>query len=63
MAVPKDSNFEIPLGVANIAVSGKDATIVTYSIMVSKSLEAAKKIKEKHGLEVEVIDLQTAKTT
>ena len=59
MAVPKDSNFEIPLGVANIAVSGKDATIVTYSIMVSKSLEAAKKLKEKHGLEVEVIDLQT----
>ena len=40
--VPIDTNFEIPLGVANIALEGTDATIVTYSIMVSKSLEAAK---------------------
>ena len=57
--VPIDTNFEIPLGKANIALSGKDATIVTYSIMVSKSLEAAKLIKEKHDIDIEVIDLQT----
>tara|TARA_Y100001960_G_C14716195_1_gene849740 strand:+ start:322 stop:1665 length:1344 start_codon:yes stop_codon:yes gene_type:complete len=57
--VPKDTNFEIPLGKANIALSGKDVTIVTYSIMVSKSIEAAKLIKQKHGIDVEVIDLQT----
>ena len=57
--VPNDTNFEIPLGVANIALEGSDATIVTYSIMVSKSLEAAKLLKNKHDINVEVIDLQT----
>ena len=57
--VPADTNFEIPLGVANIALEGSDATIVTYSIMVSKSLEAAKLLKYKHNINVEVIDLQT----
>jgi len=57
--VPVDTNFEIPLGQANIALHGSDVTIVTYSIMVSKSLEAAKIIKEKYDLNVEVIDLQT----
>ena len=59
--VPIDTNFEIPLGKANISQSGNDATIVTYSIMVSKSLEAAKRIEEKHNITVEVIDLQTIK--
>ena len=57
--VPVDTNFEIPLGVANIPLEGSDATIVTYSIMVSKSLEAAKLLKYKHDINVEVIDLQT----
>ena len=57
--VPLDTNFEIPLGEANVALEGSDATIVTYSIMVSKSLAAAKILKEKYDLNVEVIDLQT----
>jgi pyruvate dehydrogenase E1 component beta subunit len=57
--VPNDTNFEIPLGQANISLEGNDATIVTYSIMVSKSLEAAKILKEEFDIEVEVIDLQT----
>ena len=57
--VPKDPNFKIPLGQGNIALEGKDATIVSYSIMVSKSLEAAKILKEKYSIQVEVIDLQT----
>ena len=57
--VPPDTNFEIPLGLANIALEGSDATITTYSIMVSKSLEAAKILKEQYNLNIEVIDLQT----
>ena len=44
---------------ANVVNKGKDATIVTYSIMVSKSLEASKILKEKHNIDVEIIDLQT----
>ena len=57
--VPIDTNFDIPLGKANIAQPGKDVTIATYSIMVSKSLEAAKLVKEKHNIDAEIIDLQT----
>ena len=57
--VSNDPDFSIPLGNANIANEGKDATIVTYSIMVFKSLEASKIIKEKHNIDIEVIDLQT----
>ena len=57
--VPIDTNFDIPLGKANIALKGNDATLITYSIMVQKSIEAAKVIKEKHNLDIEVIDLQT----
>ena len=57
--VPEDTNFEIPLGVANVAKEGSDATIVTYSIMVSKSLEAAEILQNEFNLNVEVIDLQT----
>ena len=57
--VPIDTNFDIPLGKANIAQPGKDVTIATYSIMVSKSLEAAKLAKEKHNIDAEIIDLQT----
>ena len=57
--VPIDTNFEIPLGKANISLEGNDATIVTYSIMVSKSLEAAKVLKDEYNLDIEVIDLQT----
>ena len=57
--VPIDTNFDIPLGKANIVQPGKDVTIATYSIMVSKSLEAAKLVKEKHNIDAEIIDLQT----
>ncbi len=54
-----DENFTIPFGKANIAKEGKDTTIVTYSIMLHKSLEAAKILQEKHNLDIEVIDLQS----
>ncbi len=57
--VSNDKNFTIPFGKANIVKEGKDTTIVTYSIMVQKSLEAAKILKNKFNLDVEVIDLQS----
>ena len=57
--VSDDKNFSIPLGKANISLPGNDVTIVTYSIMVSKSIIAAEIIKEKYDINVEVIDLQT----
>ncbi len=57
--VSSDNNFKIPFGKANIARKGTDTTIVTYSIMLQKSLEAAKVLKNEFDLDVEVIDLQS----
>ncbi|HZJ48597.1 MAG TPA: alpha-ketoacid dehydrogenase subunit beta, partial [Acidimicrobiia bacterium] len=53
-----DSDYEIPLGTANIARQGSDATIVTWSAMVHTSLEAAQRLED-DGISTEVIDLQT----
>jgi pyruvate/2-oxoglutarate/acetoin dehydrogenase E1 component/TPP-dependent pyruvate/acetoin dehydrogenase alpha subunit len=57
--VPEEE-YIIPFGVADIKRSGKDITLVTYSRMVYRSLEAAE-ILAKDGLDVEVIDLRTLK--
>jgi len=55
--VPEEP-YAIPFGEANIAREGKDVTIVTYGLMVQKSLEAADILK-KDGIDVEVVDLRT----
>ncbi len=57
--VSSDDDYTIPFGKANIAKKGTDTTIVTYSIMLHKSLEAAKILKDEFDLNVEVIDLQS----
>ena len=57
--VTSNNDFTIPFGKANIAKEGGDTTIVTYSIMLHKSLEAAKILKKEFDIDVEVIDLQS----
>ena len=57
--VPEE-DYIIPFGVADIKRSGKDISLVTYSRMVLRALEAAE-ILAKEGLDVEVIDLRTLK--
>ena len=57
--ISSDDNFTIPFGKANIAKEGTDTTIVTYSIMLQKTLEATKILKNEFNLEIEVIDLQS----
>ncbi len=39
--------------------SGKDITIVTYGAVVPRALQAAKKPKRDHNIDVELIDLRT----
>lgn len=56
--VPKDEDFVIPFGRAKIEREGRDVTIVAYSIMVGKALEAASKLAEQ-GISAEVINLRT----
>jgi pyruvate/2-oxoglutarate/acetoin dehydrogenase E1 component/TPP-dependent pyruvate/acetoin dehydrogenase alpha subunit len=53
-------DYIIPLGVADIKRPGKDVTLVTYSRMVSRALEAAE-LLAKEGIDVEVIDLRSLK--
>ena len=48
-----------PIGRARIARSGTDLTIVTWSAMVWKALEAAERLAVEDGLSVEVLDLRS----
>jgi 2-oxoisovalerate dehydrogenase E1 component len=54
-----DSSHLLPFGVAKMKKEGDDITVITWGMLVQRSLDAAKKIEEKHGVSVEVIDLRT----
>ncbi len=58
--VPDDPEFLIPLGKADVKREGKDITIITYSYMVKKAMEAAEKL-EKEGIDAEIVDLRSIK--
>ena len=45
---PDDDNFTLPIGKANIEKEGNDVTIIAFSIMVGKSLEAAEILEDKN---------------
>lgn len=55
--VPK-GHYTVPIGKAEIRRGGTDVTIVATSIMVHKSLDAAKQLEDA-GISAEVIDLKT----
>jgi pyruvate dehydrogenase E1 component beta subunit len=55
--VPQES-YTLPFGEANIVRDGKDASIVTYGMMVHRAMDAANTLA-KDGIECEVIDLRT----
>jgi pyruvate dehydrogenase E1 component beta subunit len=50
-----DGEHLVPLGKAAVARAGKDITVVAWSAMVGKTLEAAKKLTA-DGIDLEVID-------
>ena len=56
--VPDDPDFTVPIGKAKIERAGADVTIVAFSIMVGKALEAAELLAAE-GIEAEVINLRT----
>jgi pyruvate dehydrogenase E1 component beta subunit len=56
--VPEDPDFVLPIGKAKIERAGKDVTIVAFSIMVGKALQAAEELA-KIGIDAEVIDLRS----
>ena len=55
---PISTEFTLPIGKAKVEKNGSDVTIVAFSIMVGKALEAANEL-EKNGINVEVINLRT----
>ena len=55
-----DEDYIIPFGVADVKRDGSDVTVITYSRMVHRALEAAERLAEE-GISVEVIDLRTLK--
>jgi pyruvate dehydrogenase E1 component beta subunit len=55
--VPEEM-YRIPLGKSHVVQQGKHLTVVATSVMVSRSLEAAKKLAQE-GIELEIIDPRT----
>ena len=55
--LPED-DYVVPIGEARTALAGGDLTIVTYGLMVHRSLEAAR-VLARDGARIEVIDLRT----
>ncbi|MEW9674378.1 alpha-ketoacid dehydrogenase subunit beta [Ammoniphilus sp. 3BR4] len=55
--VPEEA-YSIPLGKADVKRKGSDVTVIATSIMVHRSLEAAKQL-EQEGISVEVVDPRT----
>lgn len=50
--------YTIPLGIASVAKSGKDVTLIGWGAQHHQNMEAANAL-EKHGYDVEVINLRT----
>jgi 2-oxoisovalerate dehydrogenase E1 component beta subunit len=57
--LPEDEDIVTPIGEARVAREGTDLTVVTWSAMVWKTLEAADQLEREDGVSVEVIDLRT----
>ena len=56
--VPKLDDFVLPIGKAKIARSGKDVTIVAWSMSMSYAMKAAEELAGE-GIDAEIIDLRT----
>jgi pyruvate/2-oxoglutarate/acetoin dehydrogenase E1 component len=57
--LPDDEEILTPIGKARVAREGTDLTIVTWSAMVWKALEAAEQLRRDDGAAVEVLDLRS----
>ncbi|HQR19117.1 MAG TPA: alpha-ketoacid dehydrogenase subunit beta [Gemmatimonadales bacterium] len=57
--LPEGEEILTPIGKARVAHEGSDLTIITWSAMVHKALEAAERMAKEDGLTVEVLDLRT----
>jgi pyruvate dehydrogenase E1 component beta subunit len=56
--VPDTEDFVLPIGKAKVERTGKHVTLVAFSVMVGKALQAADELA-KEGIEAEVINLRS----
>lgn len=56
---PAEGDHVVPLGVADLKREGKDVSIIAHGRSVIHSLEAAEILREKHGIEADVLDLRS----
>jgi 2-oxoisovalerate dehydrogenase E1 component beta subunit len=56
-----DGEHIVPIGKARVAQDGRDATIITYGMMVYESVSAAETVAAETGASIEVIDLRSLK--
>lgn len=56
--VPVDDDWTVPIGKAKVLREGSDVTILAFSIMVGKALEAAEALAAE-GISAEVVDLRS----
>jgi len=54
-------DYMVPLGVARTVQEGRDATIVTYGLMVHEAAKAAAELTAETGTSIEIIDLRSLK--
>jgi 1-deoxy-D-xylulose-5-phosphate synthase len=59
-AAPEGACADLRLGKAQVCTAGRDVAIVAYGAMVSRSLEAARILKEAHGLDATVVNARFA---
>jgi 2-oxoisovalerate dehydrogenase E1 component beta subunit len=57
--LPEDEEILTPIGKARLAREGRDLTVITWSAMVWKALEAADTLEREDGASVEVLDLRS----
>ena len=57
--LPEDEEVLTPIGQARVAREGTDLTVVAWSAMVWKALDAAEQLEREDGISLEVIDLRT----
>lgn len=54
-----DSDYTVPLLKAAVRREGRDLTAISYGYTMQLTLQAAEQMKEKYGVDVEVVDLRT----
>ena len=54
-----NTDYTVPLLKAAIRREGRDLTAISYGYTLQLTLQAAEQMKQKHGVDVEVVDLRT----